>query len=61
MVEDRSKHAPLCTHLFNNVDVARDRGNENDRVKMNGDWICGWMGFFFLRFERRGNGFDVVE
>lgn len=53
MVEDRSKHAPLCTHLFNNVDVARDRGNESDRVKMNGGFVDGWDFFFLsLRFEK---------
>lgn len=40
------------------MDVARDRGNESD--KMNGGFVDGWDFFFFsLRFEKWGNGFDV--
>lgn len=42
------------------MDVARDRGNESDRVKMNGGFVDGWDFFFLsLRFEKWGNGFDV--
>ena len=47
MVGDRSKHAPLCTHLFNNVDEIEEMRMIGSRWMETG-FVDGWDFFFFF-------------
>lgn len=54
MVGDRSKHAPLCTHLFNNVDEIEEMRMIGSRWMETG-FVDGWdfFSFFFKIRETR--------